>query len=128
MKVPNEPLAAFLSKYLKIKLAILFGSQATGDPRPDSDIDLALLADAPLTSDFKLQLIEAIGAEFGRPVDIVDLYYAAEPILGQALKGTKLLGDNTTYAKLLTQHLLNAADFLPLQQRILTERRKRWIT
>lgn len=109
-------------------MAILFGSQATGNQRPDSDIDLALLADGPLTSDFKLQLIKAIGAEFGHPVDIVDLYYAAEPILGQALKGTKLLGDNSTYAKLLTRHLLNAADFLPLQQRILTERRKRWIT
>lgn len=54
MKVRNEPLAAFLSKYHKIKMAILFGSQATGDPRPDSDIDLALLADAPLTGDFKL--------------------------------------------------------------------------
>lgn len=108
-------------------MAKLCGSQATGDPRPDSDIDLALLADALLTSDFKLQLIKAIGAEFGRPVDIVDLYYAAEPILGQALKGTKLLGDNATYAKLLTRHLLNTADFLPLQQRILTERRKRWI-
>ena len=120
-------LTALLSRYPAIKLAVLFGSMVTGNARPDSDIDLGLLAEAPLTTDFKLQLIETIGAEFGRPVDIVDLYYAAEPILGQVFKGIKLYGDNTTYAKLLTRHLLNTADFLPLHQRILTERRNKWI-
>ena len=120
-------LTVLLSRYPAIKLAVLFGSMVTGNARPDSDVDLGLLAEAPLTTDFKLQLIETIGAEFGRPVDIVDLYYAAEPILGQVFKGIKLYGDNMTYAKLLTRHLLNAADFLPLHQRILTERRNKWI-
>ena len=120
-------LTALLSRYPAIKLAVLFGSMVTGNARPDSDVDLGLLAEAPLTTDFKLQLIETIGAEFGRPVDIVDLYYAAEPILGQVFKVIKLYGDNMTYAKLLTRHLLNAADFLPLHQRILTERRNKWI-
>lgn len=120
-------LTVLLSRYPAIKLAVLFGSMVTGNARPDSDIDLGLLAEAPLTTDFKLQLIEIIGAEFGRPVDIIDLYYAAEPILGQVFKGIKLYGDNTTYAKLLTRHLLNTADFLPLHQRILTERRNKWI-
>ena len=42
-------------------------------------------------------------------------------------EGRRLLGDNATYAALLTRHLLNAADFLPLQQRILKERRDAWI-
>ncbi len=74
-----------------------------------------------------MELIEAIGAEFGRAVDIVDLYDAAEPILGQVLKGKRLLGDNQTYTRLLTKHLINVADFVPLQQRILAERRAAWI-
>jgi len=55
------------------------------------------------------------------------VYHAPEPILGQVFKGKKLLGDNPTYAALLTRHLLNTADFLPLQQRILAERRAAWI-
>ncbi len=122
-----SPLTALLSHYPQIKLAILFGSQATGNARPDSDIDLGLLAQAPLSADFKLQLIQTIGAEFGRPVDIVDLYYVPEPITGQVFKGMRLVGSDTTYAELLTRHLLNVADFLPLHQRILTERRNRWI-
>ncbi len=108
-------------------MAILFGSQATGHTTPESDIDLALLSDAPISSGLKLELIELIGAEFGRPVDIVDLYYAAEPVLGQVFKGKRLFGKSTTYAGLLTKHLINTADFVPLQQRILTERKNAWI-
>jgi len=120
-------LTALLSRYPQIRLAILFGSQVTGNARPDSDIDLGLLAQTPLTADFKLQLIKTIGAEFGRPVDFVDLYHVPEPITGQVFKGIRLIGSDTTYAELLTRHLLNVADFLPLHQRILIERRNRWI-
>ena len=127
MKAFEEALANLLSRYRGVRIAILFGSQATGSARADSDIDLALLADTPISSSLKLELIEAIGAEFGRPVDIVDLYSAAEPILGQVLKGKRLLGDNQSYAGLLTKHVINVADFVPLQQRILAERRAAWI-
>jgi predicted nucleotidyltransferase len=123
----NQQLARFLSQYPQFELAILFGSQAKGDASGDSDIDLALLSDAPISSSLKLELIETIGARFGRPVDIVDLYYAAEPVLGQVFKGKRLLGDDATYARLLTKHLINTADFVPLQQRILAERRNAWI-
>ena len=116
-----------LSRYDAIRLAILFGSRAAGTARPDSDIDIALLADEPLSPAVKLELAEVIAGELGCPVDIVDLYAAGEPILGQALKGKRLLGDSETYAKLLNRHLLNEADFVPLQRRILAERRNAWI-
>jgi predicted nucleotidyltransferase len=127
MSTLHKQLTRFLSRYPQFELAILFGSQARGDATGESDIDLALLSDAPLSSSLKLELIELIGARFGRPVDIVDLYYAAEPILGQVFRGKRLLGDDATYASLLTKHLINTADFVPLQQRILTERRNAWI-
>jgi predicted nucleotidyltransferase len=127
MSTLHKKLTRFLSRYPQFELAILFGSQATGDATAESDIDLALLSDVPISSSLKLELIELIGARFGRPVDIVDLYYAAEPILGQVFKGRRLLGDDATYASLLTKHLINTADFVPLQQRILTERRSAWI-
>ncbi len=123
----DKQLTRVLSKRSRIKLAILFGSQATGQARADSDIDLALLCDAPLTSAEKLELMESIGAEFGLPVDIIDLHTAGEPLLGEVLQGKRLLGKNEDYAQLLTKHLLDAADFLPLQQRILKERRDAWL-
>ena len=127
MSTLDKQLARFLSRYPEFKLAILFGSQAMGNATRDSDIDLALLSDAPISSNKKLQLVEQIGAKFGRPVDIVDLFFAAEPVLGQVFKGKRLLGDDVTYARLLTKHLINTADFVPLQKRILTERRNAWI-
>lgn len=123
----EKNLTRFLSGYPQFRLAILFGSQATGDSTDESDIDLALLSDRPISGGLKLELVEMIGARFGRPVDIVDLYYAAEPVLGQVFKGKRLLGDDATYAALLTKHLINSADFVPLQQRILAERRNTWI-
>ena len=127
MSTLDKQLVQLLSRYPQFELAILFGSQAAGRASKDSDIDLALLANAPISGTLKLELIELIGAHFGRPVDIVDLYYAAEPILGQVFKGRRLFGDNATYARLLTKHLLNTADFVPLQQRILAERQAAWI-
>ncbi len=120
-------LIALLLQFPQIKLALLFGSQVSGNVHPDSDIDLGILASAPLSADFKLQLMQTVGAKFGRPVDVVDLYHVPEPITGQVLKGIRLIGDDTTCGNLLYRHLLNVADFLPLQQRILTERRNRWI-
>lgn len=127
MRNLDKQLTRLLSRYPQFELAILFGSQAKGQATGKSDIDLALLCDAPISSSLKLELIELIGAEFGCPVDIVDLFTAAEPILGQVFKGKRLLGDDATYARLLTKHLINTADFVPLQQRILTERRNAWI-
>jgi len=123
----EKPLARLLSQYPEIRLAILFGSQATGKTTIDSDIDLAVLANTPLGTQTRLKLIEEIGLKFGCPVDIVDIYHAPEPILGQVFKGKKLIGDNPVYATMLTRHLLNTADFVPLQQRILSERRAAWI-
>ncbi|SER16084.1 hypothetical protein SAMN05421690_101056 [Nitrosomonas sp. Nm51] len=126
---PAAQLIELLSQYPDIRLAILFGSQADLKRQTHfaSDIDLAILAGAPLNSDFKMQLVETISTRLGYPVDIVDVYEAPEPILGEVFKGQRLIGDDATYAQLLTRHLLNVADFVPLQQRILKERRGRWI-
>ena len=46
----DEQLVQLLTQYPRFELAILFGSQATGQADEASDIDLALLADAPISS------------------------------------------------------------------------------
>lgn len=126
MDTMDEQLVGILRRQPGIRLAILFGSRATGDAGPDSDIDLGLLMDTPLSSDFTLKLAGEIGQHSGCPVDIVDLYEGPQPILGQVLRGRKLLGDNRSHAELLKRHLFDSADFLPLRRRILEERQARW--
>jgi predicted nucleotidyltransferase len=111
-----------------IRLAIMFGSLARGGATQASDLDLAVLMDAPLSMETKLGLIDVLSQTFGRPVDLIDLQRVGEPLLGQILKyGVRLLGSDTDHARLITRHLLDEADFMPYRRRILAERRRAWI-
>ncbi len=122
-----DELRMLLESHDGVELAILFGSVAKNSARLDSDIDIAILANHPLSATEKTKLIEAIALTCDRPVDLVDLRTAGEPLLGEILKGVRITGSDQNYARLLTRHLLDAADFLPLQQRILQARREKWI-
>ena len=89
-----------LARRPEIRLAILFGSLAAGQARPDSDLDLAVDAGRPITADEKMKLIEDLAVELGRPVDLIDLSTVGEPLLGQVVtRGRKLLGDGGRYAR-----------------------------
>jgi predicted nucleotidyltransferase len=124
----DEQLREVLSGFPQIKLAILFGSVASGTAKAHSDLDLAVIAEKPLQAVEKIQIIEALAMATGRPIDLVDVYAAPEPLLGQVLKhGRRILGSDQAYAKLLYRHLIEQADFVPLQNRILSERRMAWI-
>jgi predicted nucleotidyltransferase len=70
-------MAEVLARFPEVRLAILFGSEARGTARPDSDIDIAV--DAPPAS------LGAIGAalssRLGAEVDVVGLGLASIPLL-----------------------------------------------
>ena len=121
-----KQLHAFFAPHGDVELVILFGSLAQGKARPDSDLDIAVMYQHTLTQEQRRQLIEQLALQFGRPVDLIDLRTAGEPLLGQIFKGLRVLGSDENYARCLTRHLIDAADFLPLQQRILKQRRERW--
>lgn len=121
-------LKQIFSRYPSISLVILFGSCAQNTMRPDSDLDVAVGADKPLDYQDKMQLIAALAEVTGREIDLVDLSLVGEPLLGQILlHGRRISGDNNAYARLLYRHVLNQADFVPYQKRILQERRRAWL-
>ena len=124
----DDQLREALSSFQQITLAILFGSVASGKANAQSDLDLAVIAAKPLQAPEKIQIIEALALLTGRPIDLVDVHAAPEPLLGQVFKhGRRILGTDTAYAQLLYRHLIQQADFVPLQNRILSERRMAWI-
>jgi predicted nucleotidyltransferase len=124
----DDQLRDVLSRYDFVQLAILFGSVASGQARPDSDLDLAILAERPISVQEKIAIIEALAEEFGRPIDLVDLYPAPEPLLGQVIRyGRRILGSDVAFGRLLSRHLVEQADFMPIKNRILQERRMAWI-
>ena len=124
----NSRIWQVLDRHGGMRLAILFGSLANAQARPQSDLDLAVLMEAPLSAESKMTLISELSQAIGRPVDLIDLRVAGEPLLGQILKhGVRLLGSDNDYAELVKRHLFEEADFMPYRRRILAERRLAWI-
>jgi uncharacterized protein len=117
-----------LLNFPQLRLAVLFGSMALGRQQPYSDLDIAVAAHQPLTAQEKIAMIGALAECTGRPVDLIDLKVAAEPLLGQILRyGRRILGSDTKFGELINHHLLEQADFMPYRTRILAERRMAWI-
>ncbi|RMF20751.1 MAG: nucleotidyltransferase domain-containing protein [Deltaproteobacteria bacterium] len=124
----SDAVLRVIAKYPEIRLVIVFGSLAEGAGRRDSDVDVAVGASRPLTADQKLSLTGDLAEATGRPVDVIDLRTAGEPLLGQILSGgRRIAGSDEEYAALITRHLIDSADFLPYRDRILAERRRAWI-
>lgn len=124
----TERLRKVLVCHPHIELAILFGSLAADKARPDSDLDIAVASTIPLDARKKIALISDLAEALGRSVDLVDLAHVGEPLLGQILRhGRRILGGDERYARLLSKHVFDMADFMPYRRRILAERRNAWI-
>jgi uncharacterized protein len=110
-------------------LAIAFGSVPAGAARFDSDIDVGVLARRPLDAERKAELIRALAAATGRPVDLLDLGETGLPLLRTVLRDGRTLfcRDRAARARLVSRMLADVEDFLPLRERLLRERRERWI-
>lgn len=54
-----------------------FGSQANGNIRPESDVDLAVLACHPIPALRRFELAQELAAQLHRDVDLVDLRSAS---------------------------------------------------
>jgi len=118
---------AVLEHHPEIETAIVFGSVAAGRARYDSDIDLAIDAQQPMSREQKIALIDDLAEATGRPIDLIDLQVVGEPLLGQILKrGKRLLGSDESFAELIMRHLIAEEDFMPYYRRILAERRQTW--
>ena len=117
-----------LALHPELDVVIVFGSMATGRQRPDSDLDLAVMAARPLTVAQRMALVGELALVTGRAIDLVDLRTVGEPLLGEVLvHGRRVLGSDQAFAELLSKHVLDAADFLPYAQRMIDQRRRAWI-
>ena len=117
-----------LARFATIDLAIIFGSVAKNQAGAESDLDIAINTQTPLSVKEKIEIISALAEATGRPIDLVDLREVGEPLLGQIVQhGQMIIGSPTQKAALLSKHLIDAADFSPYQTRILAERRNAWI-
>jgi predicted nucleotidyltransferase len=129
--VPKIAVRAKEALYVEpgLKLAILYGSATTGKMRADSDVDIAVLFDRPLTAEQKMMLLSRLESELQRDVDLVDLFALSGTILKQVLrKGRVLIQTKPGALAELTQRMIyNQADMMPYVSRTLIERQRRFI-
>jgi uncharacterized protein YutE (UPF0331/DUF86 family)/predicted nucleotidyltransferase len=85
----SEELAAVLKQHPGIIAVLLFGSRARGDHTPESDYDIAVLGEAPLTHRELEEIAVKIAGVLGVPVDkvdIVDLQVAPNELLYKVIR------------------------------------------
>lgn len=119
--MPTEPdtdaLQAVLRRGPPLRLAVLFGSGARGELRPDSDLDIGIVPedpDLPLAAELDLQL--ELGAAAGRPIDVVRLDRASTLLRGQVARDARLLleGRPGAFLAFRVRATVEYLDFLPL--------------
>ncbi|RYF12183.1 MAG: nucleotidyltransferase domain-containing protein [Deltaproteobacteria bacterium] len=127
--VDDEALQSELTNHLRrvpdLELAWLFGSVAARRSGPRSDIDVAVVMQTPIDLDRRITLAQALEAELGRVVDLVDLRQTSGVLLAEVLTKGKLLvqHDVHLHANLLTRMWGEEADFMPQYRAMLAQRR-----
>lgn len=116
-----EALQAVLRRGPPLRLAVLFGSGARGELRPDSDLDVGIVPedpDLPQAAELDLQL--ELRAAAGRPVDIVRLDNASTLLRGQAARDALLLheGRRGEFLAFRVRATVEYLDFLPLYDEV----------
>jgi predicted nucleotidyltransferase len=79
----------------------LFGSLATGQTSPESDVDLAVLGRERLEPADRWDIQERLAARLHRDVDLVDLRSASAVMRVQVLERSNLLFDGDPQARAL---------------------------
>lgn len=108
----DELAAAFPQQ--RVLGAWLYGSQARGEARADSDLDLAVLCDGPLDPVALFDASGRLAARLGTSVDLVDLRRAGGLLRVEATHRGRPLVPPSLAADLFTTHALaDHAAFAP---------------
>lgn len=99
-----------------LAVAYLYGSEARGEARHDSDVDIAVAAERPLSGDTLRAAREALELALGRDVGLIDLSVAPLPLAREVLRdGRRLHTPDPTFADHLEVRILR--DYEDLKRR-----------
>lgn len=112
-----------LSAFPMVIAVYRFGSSVTGSARPDSDIDLAILADHPLPPIERFDLQERLAGALHRAVDLVDLRSASTVMASQVVTTGVLIHDGVPASRgAFEDHVYSAYARLNEERRAILDR------
>jgi predicted nucleotidyltransferase len=93
----------------ELEAVYVFGSAAAGTALPESDLDLAVLAAAPIEPGERFELAGDLARVVGREVDLVDLRSASDVLRVQAIAhGSRLFARNPSAADAFEAYALSS--------------------
>ena len=117
MSTLEEIARRVLERCSKVSSAWLFGSRVSGGARPDSDVDIAILVNSPLTVDELVSLSSELSWELREDhVDLVVLNDASPILAFEAISGINLLCGDAAFQ----------AEFFSLTCRLYEESMTMW--
>lgn len=122
----DEVLRAALAAEPRLRLAVLFGSAATGRTHGQSDVDIAILPlDPALSLHDELALQSRLAAACGRDVDLVRLDQADVVVRREVARDGRPLfeSDPGAFARFAAEATLEYLDFEP----VLKEAQRRYL-
>ena len=124
-----KTIQAVFKEFPDILIVTVFGSAAKGELRKDSDIDIAVAADAPLSFDRKTDIYLALMKAFNREIDLIDLNQVTGVILKSALCSGEIIIKRSIplLARLLKKLWYNQADMMPNTIMVMEEQIQRFV-
>jgi len=118
-----------LAAFPAVQVCILYGSFAHGTAGVHSDIDLGICGQAVLSPEVVNTITTVLSTALGHETDVLDIKSVSGVILQKILSnGIPLfVKDKSLYAQQISRMLYNQADMMPYYNRILKERRERFL-
>lgn len=118
----------FFSRDTKAAIVLLHGSFASGRQREESDVDLAVLCDYPMTTSQLIEISQDLGSLLKREVDLIDLATCHGAILQESLVRGKqiLLRDPERLSALIKRMWYEREDDARFSAKTIAERRAHW--
>jgi predicted nucleotidyltransferase len=105
------------SEHPAVRAVYVYGSQAWGQAREDSDVDLGVLYRSPQPLETTLRLQGEMEAATGRVVDLVDVARAGAFLALEIVRGERIVSDEEPETDRFELYVLRrAGDLLPFER------------
>lgn len=123
-----ECVRSTLQEFPDVQIAIVYGSSTTGKTRPGSDVDIAVLADEPISFERRLIMIESLEKVLHQEVDFVDLYSLHGPLLHEIFARGAIVFKKSpqALAALLKRLWYDREDMAPLSRYVMQRQNERY--